>query len=74
MKTQFGLLPLLWLSVLIEATAYAADHSAIMPFVTEDVVAIAYVDLTTLDLSTLLAEAQNLARWRKIRRTRRPPL
>ena len=61
MKMKLGLVSLLLSGMLIEVAARAADHSTVMPFVADDVVAIAYFDLTAIDTSALPKQLRELA-------------
>jgi hypothetical protein len=45
--------------IFIEVTSHAADHTAVVPLVTEDVVAIGYLDLSSVNVSALLNEARD---------------
>ena len=60
MTTKLALVPLLLSGLLIEVTAHAADHSGVMPFMADDVVAIAYLDLRSIDVPALLDEMRDL--------------
>ena len=60
MNTKHMLMPLLLAGFLIESV-HSADHSGVMPFVTDDVAALAYLDLTAVDMPAVLNEARNLS-------------
>ena len=59
MNTKRIFIPLL-LSGLLVGHVHSADHSGVLPFATEDVAAIAYLDLTAVDLGAILNEAREL--------------
>ncbi len=60
MKPRLTLIALLFGGLLIPVHAPAADHSGVMPFVTADVAAIGYIDLTAIDTSAMLDEVNKL--------------
>ncbi len=60
MKTQFGLLSLVLIGLFSESGARAADPASVIPFLADDVVAIAYVDLTAIDLAAWQTEFRKL--------------